>query len=54
VIGTGADGRLPVMKDVHDQARRRKVNLVILPTAQAIGVLSQTTKDTNAILHLTC
>ena len=54
VIGTGADGRLPVMKDVHDEARRRDVDLVILPTAQAIGVLTAATKDTNAILHLTC
>jgi hypothetical protein len=54
VIGTGADGRLPVMKQVHDEARRREVDLVILPTAQAIGVLTATTKDTNAILHLTC
>jgi hypothetical protein len=54
VIGTGADGALPVMKEVHDKACRRKVDLVILPTAQAIGVLTKTTKDTNAILHLTC
>ena len=54
VIGTGAAGALPVMKDVHEQARRRNVDLVILPTAQAISVLAKTTKDTNAILHLTC
>ena len=54
VIGTGADGALPVMKDVHEQARRREVDLVIVPTAQAITVLAKTTKDTNAILHLTC
>jgi hypothetical protein len=27
VIGTGADGRLPVMKQVHDEARRREVDL---------------------------
>ena len=54
VIGTGADGALPVMKDVHEQARRREVDLVIVPTAQAISVLAKTTKDTNAILHLTC
>jgi hypothetical protein len=54
VIGTGADGRLPVMKDVQDEARRRDVDLVILPTAQAIAVLTATTTDTNAILHLTC
>jgi hypothetical protein len=54
VIGTGADGALPVMTDVHEQARRREVDLVILPTALAIRVLAKTTKDTNAILHLTC
>ncbi len=54
VIGTGAAGALPVMNEVHEQARRREVDLVILPTAQAITVLAKTTKDTNAILHLTC
>jgi len=54
VIGTGAAGALPVMKEVHEQARRREVDLVIRPTAQAITVLAKTTKDTNAILHLTC
>jgi hypothetical protein len=31
-----------------------RVDGVVLPTAEAIGVLAQTTKDTNAILHLTC
>ena len=54
VIGTGAEGALPVMNDVLEQARRREVDLVILPTAQAISVLAKTTEDTNAILHLTC
>jgi len=54
VIGTGAAGALPVMKEVHEQARCRDVDLVIVPTAQAISVLAKTTTDTNAILHLTC
>jgi hypothetical protein len=54
VIGTGADGALPVMKQVQEEARRRKVDLVVLPTAEAIGVLTGTTKDTNAVLHVTC
>jgi hypothetical protein len=54
VIGTGAGGALPVMKQVRDEAGRRKVDLVVLPTAQAIGLLNQTIKDTNAVLHLTC
>jgi len=26
----------------------------VLPTAEAIGMLSQASKDTNAVLHLTC
>jgi len=51
---TGADGALPVMQQVRDEARRRKVDLVVLPTAEAIGALTKATADTNAILHLTC
>ena len=54
VIGTGADGALPVMQDVRDEARRRKVDLVLLPTAEAIGALAKAGADTNAVLHLTC
>ena len=54
VIGTGADGALPVMQHVRDEARRRKIDLVILPTAQAIGLLTPSAADTNAILLLTC
>ena len=54
VIGTGADGALPVLQQVRDEARRRKVDLVVLPTAQAIGVLVQARAHTNAVLHLTC
>ena len=54
VAGTGADGALPVMQQVRDEARRRKIDLVVLPTAQAISALTKATADTNAILHLTC
>src|SRR5215831_11204532 len=54
VIGTGADGALPVMQEVRDEARRREVDLVVLPTTQAIGALTKAAADTNAILHLTC
>jgi len=54
VVGTGADGALQVMQQVRDEARRRKVDLVVLPTAEAIGVLAKASADTNAILHLTC
>ena len=54
VIGTGADGALPVMKQVREEARRRNVDLVILPTAEAIDVLAGAIEDTNAVLHVTC
>ena len=54
VAGTGADGALPVMQQVRDEARRRKIDLVVLPTAEAISALTKATADTNAILHLTC
>jgi hypothetical protein len=42
------------MKHVQDEAHRGKVDLVVLPTAEAIGVLTKATKDTSAVLHLTC
>jgi hypothetical protein len=54
VVGTGAYGRLPVMKEVQREAERHKVKLLILPTIQAIEALQQEPDDTNAILHVTC
>jgi hypothetical protein len=54
VIGTGSYGNLPVLDDLKREAARRKVELVILPTAEAIGTLRRHSKDTNAILHVTC
>jgi hypothetical protein len=54
VIGTGAYGRLPVMEEVKREARRRHVELLILPTAETIERLGQNARDTNAILHVTC
>jgi hypothetical protein len=53
VIGTGT-GALPVMDQVQREAKRRKVELVIVPTARAIKLLEQESEDTNAILHVTC
>jgi hypothetical protein len=54
VIGTGAYGKLPVMPEIKREAERRKVELVIVPTAAAIKELRGNTKRTNAILHVTC
>ena len=54
VIGTGVNGALPVMDEVKEEAERRRVELVILPTAQAIEKLKEGLEKTNAILHVTC
>ena len=54
VIGTGAYGKLPVMPEIKREAERRRVEVVIVPTAAAIEELQGNTKGTNAILHITC
>jgi len=54
VVGTGAEGSLPVMEEVRAEAREREVELVIVPTARAIELLNQSGKRTNAIIHVTC
>jgi len=54
VIGTGKYGSLPVMDTVKLEARRRKVDLLILPTDEAIETLATKDENTNAILHVTC
>jgi hypothetical protein len=53
IIGTGG-GALPVMKQVKQEARRREIELIIVPTEEAIQVLKECPEDTNAILHVTC
>jgi hypothetical protein len=54
VIGTGADGALPVMDEVKQEAARREVALLTVPTREAIRAVQGEPKDTNAILHVTC
>ncbi|MGA7525533.1 MAG: MTH938/NDUFAF3 family protein [Acidobacteriaceae bacterium] len=53
VVGTGA-GALPVMDEVRREADRRNVELIVLPTEEAIEFLKRPAESTNAILHLTC
>jgi hypothetical protein len=55
VVGTGHSGRLPVVPEIAAEAERRGVELVALPTAEAVDLLNQSdTGDVNAILHVTC
>jgi len=53
VIGTGT-GALPVMKDVKRQAKRRKIQLIVVPTSEAIQILREKPDEANAILYVTC
>ena len=53
VVGTG-ERALPVMDEVRREAKRRKVELLILPTEEAMEILNQGADKTNAILHVTC
>ncbi|HEY1477773.1 MAG TPA: MTH938/NDUFAF3 family protein [Chthoniobacterales bacterium] len=53
VVGTGT-GALPIMEEVKHEAHRREIELVILPTAEAIKTLQENPVKTNGILHVTC
>jgi hypothetical protein len=53
VVGTGS-GALPVMDGVRREAERRKVELIILPTEEAMDLLKRCAESTNDILHVTC
>ena len=53
VIGTGAHGRLPVMKEVNREAERRHIELIAVPTSEAIRLIKKKPAS-NAILHVTC
>lgn len=42
------------MDQVRREAERRKIELVVLPTTEAIELLKREPEATNAILHVTC
>jgi hypothetical protein len=54
VIGSGAAGALPVLDTALEEARRRGVELVVVPTVEAIELLRSEGAGTHAILHVTC
>ena len=54
VIGTGAQGALPVMPAVLEEAKRRGVKVKALRTKEAIELLRNAGGATNAVLHITC
>jgi hypothetical protein len=55
VVGTGADGLLPIMAEVYEEAARRNVEIVALPTEAACRLIADLEPgDVNAVLHVTC
>ncbi len=55
IVGTGMYGSLPIMPEVHEEARRRGIRVVALPTRDACKLLRNLKrKEAYAILHTTC
>ena len=54
IVGTGAEGALPIDDAVFEEAERRGVELVAVPTEEACALLADADPTTNAILHVTC
>jgi hypothetical protein len=55
IVGTGADGRLPIMPQVYREAERHGVEIVARPTEEACRLLQAADPaDVAAILHVTC
>ena len=55
IVGTGTYGSLPIMPAVYDEAKRRGVEIVALPTEEACGLIrGRKAKEVYAILHVTC
>ena len=55
IVGTGADGQLPIMPELRAAATKRGVEIVEMPTADACRMLADLDDDEiAAILHVTC
>ena len=55
LIGTGASGRMPIMKEVYEEARERGIEITAVPTDTACKLISaQRYGKVRAILHVTC
>jgi hypothetical protein len=55
IIGTGANGSLPVMPQVLEEADRRGVDLAAIPTEDACRLIASIDpRQVHAVLHVTC
>ena len=55
IVGTGAMGSLPIDPGLLEEARRRGIEVVAVPTAEACTLLADLAPDdVYAVLHVTC
>lgn len=56
VIGTGFSEALPVTEELREEAKKRGVELALLPTPDAADELENLEEEgeTNFVIHLTC
>ena len=55
IVGTGFSGQLPIMDEVYEEARKRGIEVVALPTREACDLLGGLEpRDVRAVLHTTC
>lgn len=55
VVGTGAYGNLPIMKEFLKEAEKRGIEIISVPTEEACKIISEKKdKKIHAILHVTC
>jgi hypothetical protein len=55
IVGTGANGQLPITDELYREAAERGVQVLARPTAEACDLLADIDpKSVAAILHVTC
>src|SRR4029453_11131994 len=55
MVGTGADGALPIMDELLAEGKRRGIEIIAAPTAEVCELLEEVKKgQAYAILHCTC
>lgn len=54
-VGTGTYGSLPIMPEVQQEAARRGITIIALPTAELCRrIVELKDRKINAIIHVTC
>ena len=55
IVGTGAEGGLPIVPEVYAEAARRGIAIIALPTDDACRLLAKLNPaDVHAVLHVSC